>query len=116
MNYGAYINEEPSIHTNMEEDLYELYKGVIFKIPYIKYSNVKVITNNTLPLYKKQRKIIYAQAYFCKKKYKTSKEKLMNSEGAAKGLQAGRGFGWSNLSQSHPFRIMLIFYICQKLN
>lgn len=97
----------------MEEELYKLYKGEIFKITYIKYSNVKVITNNMLPLCKKQRKIIYTHAYFCKKKYKTSKEKLMNSEGAT---QAGRGFGWSDLSQSHLFRIMLIFYICQKLN
>lgn len=66
-----------------------------------------------LPLCKKQRKIIYTYAYFYKKKYKTSTEKLMNSEGAVKGLKAGRGDGWSDLSQSHLFRIMLIFYMCK---
>lgn len=69
-----------------------------------------------LPLCKKQRKIIYTHAYFCKKKYKMSTKKLINSEGAAKWLQARMGGGCSDLSQSQLFRIILIFYICQKLN
>lgn len=101
INYGAYINEEASIHTKTKEDLCELHKGVIFRIPYIKYSNVKVITNNMLPLCKKQRKIIYPHAYFCKKKYKTRKTSKFRK--GCKGLQARRGYGWSDLSQITSF-------------